>query len=197
MRIIITEEQFNRFNKSTPALQNGIIKYLNLFIKDGKRKINIKSQSFGNLGEEWCINGKERISARYSFDKGRFSNGWLFVDKELVETIQSIFSVRKSFVLHVIEEWYDDVMVPKFKEIMGEPELSIDKIDVKSDTHECIPEPVKPEGITDEEMIDFIDKNTAYRRQEIIDKLESGERELEDFYLDIVNTVNRKRITGF
>jgi len=46
-------------------------------------------------------------------------------------------------------------------------------------------------------MIDFIDKNTGYRRQEIIDKIESGERDLEDFYLDIVDTVKRKEILGF
>ncbi len=59
------------------------------------------------------------------------------------------------------------------------------------------PEPTKPEGITDEEMINFIDKNTAYRRQEIIDKIESGERDLEDFYLDIVDTVERKKRLGF
>ena len=62
---------------------------------------------------------------------------------------------------------------------------------------ECIPEPTKPEGITDEEMINFIDKNTAYRRQEIIKKIESGERDLEDFYLDIVDTVERKKRLGF
>jgi hypothetical protein len=46
-------------------------------------------------------------------------------------------------------------------------------------------------------MIDFIDKNTGYRRQEIIDKIKSGERDLEDFYLDIADMVKRKEITGF
>ena len=84
-----------------------------------------------------------------------------------------------------------------FEEIIGESGLSIDGVDVWDKEHDCIPEPVKPEGITDEEMIDFIDKNTAYRRQEIIDKIESGERDLEDFYLDIVDTIKRKKILGF
>jgi hypothetical protein len=42
-------------------------------------------------------------------------------------------------------------------------------------------------------MIDFIDKNTLYKRQQIIDKIESGERDLEDFYLDIVDTVERRK----
>jgi len=46
-------------------------------------------------------------------------------------------------------------------------------------------------------MIDFIYNNTAYRKEEVIDKIESGERDLEDFYLDIVDTVKRKKILGF
>ena len=46
-------------------------------------------------------------------------------------------------------------------------------------------------------MIDFIDKNTGYKRQEIIDQIKSGQRDLEDFYLDILGIVKQKEITGF
>jgi hypothetical protein len=197
MRIIVSEEQFNKLNRSSPALQNGIIRYMNNYIESGDRKIGTKTRNYGNLGEAWCVDGIETMSARYHFDKGRFTDGWLFVSKKVVETIQNIFGVKKSFALYVIEEWYEDVMVPKFEKIVGETGLSVDKIDLKDRDYECIPEPVKPEGITDEEMIDFIDKNTGYKRQEIIDKIESGERDLEDFYLDIVDTVKRKEMRGF
>ena len=117
--------------------------------------------------------------------------------KKIIESLSNLLSIRRSYLTHVIEEWYDNTMVPKFEEITGESGLSIDGVDVWDKEHDCMPESVKPEGITDEEMIDFIDKNTAYRRQEIIDKIESGERDLEDFYLDIVDTVKRKEILGF
>jgi hypothetical protein len=197
MRIIITEEQFNRFNKSSPALQNGIIKYLNHYIEGGNRKIGQKSRSYGNLGEDWCVDGKETISAYYYFDEGRFDKGQLIVAKEIVETISKLFSVKQSYVLHVIEEWYEDTMIPKFEQIVGESGLYINLIDTVERTHDCIPEPTKPEGITDDEMVDFIVNNTLYRRPEVIEKIESGERDLEDFYLDIVDTVNRKKIYGF
>lgn len=196
MKIIITEEQFSRFSRSSPALQNGINKYLNQYIERGKRKIGKKSRLYGNLREDWCISGQETITAIYHFDEDKFTSGTLLISEEIVETISNLYGVRPSYVLHIIEEWYDDTMVPKFEQICGETGLYIDNITFTA-THECIPEPVKPEGITDEEMIDFIDKNTAYRRQEIIDKIESGERDLEDFYLDIVDTVNTKKITGF
>lgn len=196
MKIIITEEQFNRFNRSSPALQNGINKYLNQYIEDGKRKIGQKSRNYGNLVEDWCIDGKGTISAYYYFEDGRFHKGHLLVAKEIVETISNLFSVKPSYVLHVIEEWYEDVMIPKFEKIVGESGLYINVIDTIERTHDCIPESVKPEGITDEEMIDFIVKNTLYTKPEVIKKIESGQRNLEDFYLDIVDIVNTKKITG-
>jgi hypothetical protein len=196
MKIIITEEQFDRFNRSSPALQNGINKYLNQYIENGNRKIRQKSRNYGNLGEDWCIDGKETISADYYFDEGRFDKGYLIVTKEMVETISNLFSVKPSYVLHVIEEWYEDVMIPKFEKIVGESGLYINVIDTTERTHDCVPESVKPEGITDEEMIDFIVKNTLYRKPEVLQKIESGERNLEDFYLDIVDVVNRKKIVG-
>jgi hypothetical protein len=197
MKIIITEEQYKRFMKSSPALQNAITKYLNQYIEGGQRKVAKKSRNYGNLREDWCIDGLETITAIYYFDNGNFNEGTLIVSKNLVKTIQSLFTVKESFVLHVIEEWYEDIMIPKFEEIVGETGFYINNIDSSDKDYECIPEPVKPEGITDEEMIDFIANNTAYRREEVVEKIESGERDLEDFYLDIVDTVKRKKILGF
>jgi hypothetical protein len=197
MKYIITEEQYKRFMKSSPALQNAITKYLNQYIEGGQRKITNKSRNYGNLREDWCVDGLETITSIYFFENGNFSGGHLIVSENLIKTIQSLFTVKESFVLHVIEEWYEDIMIPKFEQITDETGLYLDEISSSDRDHECIPESVKPEGITDEEMIDFIDKNTAYRRQEIIDKIESGERDLEDFYLDIIDTVKRKKILGF
>jgi hypothetical protein len=197
MKYIITEEQYRRFMKSSPALQNAISKYLNQYIEGGQRKIGKKSRNYGNLREDWCINGAETITAIYYFDNGKFNEGTLIVSENLIKTIQSLFTVKKSFVLHVIVEWYEDTMVPKFEEVVGETGFYINNIDSSDKDHECIPEPVKPEGITDEEMIDFIANNTAYRREEVVKKLESGERDIEDFYLDIVDIVKRKEQLGF
>jgi hypothetical protein len=197
MKYIITEEQYKRFMKSSPALQNAITKYLNQYIEGGQRKVAKKSRNYGNLREDWCVDGLETITSIYFFENGNFSGGNLIVSENLIKTIQSLFTVKESFVLHVIEEWYEDIMIPKFEQITGESGLYLNEIGSSDRDHECIPESVKPEGITDEEMIDFIDKNTAYRRQEIIDKIESGERDLEDFYLDIVDTVKRKKQLGF
>jgi hypothetical protein len=197
MKYIITEQQYKRLNKSSETLSKAIVKHMNQYISYGERKVTNKSRNYGNLREDWCVDGKEVVTAIYFFEDGKFNTGSMYVSKELVESLSNLLSIRKLYVLHIILEWYDEVMVPKFEQIVGESGLSIDDIDTSDKDHECIPEPVKPEGITDEEMIDFIDKNTGYRRQEIIDKIESGERDLEDFYLDIVDTAKRKEILGF
>lgn len=197
MKIIITEGQYNRLNKSNQGITSAIIKYMNEYISNGERKIIKKSRNYGNLREDWCINGKETITSFYYFEGDKFERGSLSISKKIVESLSNLLSIRRSYVIHVIEEWYDDTMVPKFEEITGVSGLSIDGVDVWDKEHDCMPEPVKPEGITDEEMIDFIYNNTAYRKEEIIDKLESGERDLEDFYLDIVDTVERKKRLGF
>ena len=197
MKIIITEGQFNRLNKSSQGITNAIIKYMNEYIDKGERKITKKSRNYGNLREDWCINGKETISAFYYFEKGKFEKGSLSISKKIIESLSNLLSIRRSYLIHVIEEWYDDVMVPKFEEITGESGLSIDEVDVWDKEHDCLPEPVKPEGITNEEMIDYIVNNTLYSKDDVIEKIESGTRDLEDFYLDILDGQNRKKSRGF
>ena len=197
MKIIITEGQYNRLNKSSQSITNAIIKYMNEYIGKGERKITKQSRNYGNFREDWCINGKETISAFYYFEKGEFQKGSLSISKKIIESLSNLLSIRHSYLIHVIEEWYDDTMVPKFEEIVGETGLSINDVDLWDKEHPCRQEPVKPEGITDEEMIDYIVNNTLYYRDDVIGKIESGERDLDDFYLDIVDTVKRKEQLGF
>ena len=197
MKYIITEEQLSELNKSSQSITNAIIKYMNDYIGNGSRKITNKPQNYGNLREDWCVDGQETISAFYYFEDGRFDKGSLLVSKDIVESLSNLLSIRRSYIMHVIEEWYDDVMVPKFEKLVGEYGLSIDDIDTWDKTHECIPEPEKPEGITDEEMIDYIVKHTLYTKDDVMKKINSGEESLEDLFLHIVDIQNRKKITGF
>ncbi len=197
MKLIITEEQFKSLIKENLGRQKAIEQYMDRYISKGTRKIGKKSRNYGNLREDWCVDGLEQISAYYYFNDGTFKNGILLISKSLIKDIVSIFTIKKSFAIYVVEDWYEKTMIPKFESIVGESKLSINDVDIRDNDYECSPEPNKPEGITDEEMIDFIDKNTGYNRKEIINKIESGERDLEDFYLDIVDTVERKKRLGF
>jgi len=190
------QDRVRKFSKSSQPLQDVIYQYLTKLFSNGKRTIGVKSRNYGNLSERWCVKGYEILFAAYYFEDGEFNKGTLLVSKELVSDIQKFFSVRQAYAKYIIEEWYDDIMVPEFEKNVGENNLTIDTIDTMSRTEVCVPEPVKPEGITDEEMIDFITKNTLYKKNDVIAKIESGERNLDDFYLDIVDTVNRRNIHG-
>jgi len=192
-KVLKEEDKRRRYIKSTDSLRKVITLFLDDYIEGGNRTIGKKSRNYGNLREDWCVNGKEVITAIYYYEDGKFYSGSLMVSWTLVEKIKKIFNTKKHFVMNIIEEWYEDTMIPKFEQIVGETGFYFDDVDLYDGDHDCIPEPVKPENITDEEMLEFIVDNTAYRRDEVINKIESGERDLEDFYLDIVNTVENKK----
>lgn len=196
MKYIITEEQYRKLNRSSQSISNAIVKYINQYIDGGKRKVIPKSRNYGNLREDWCVDGKEVITAIYYFEDGRFDQGYLMISKSFVDVLTTALSLRKSYVLHVILEWYDETMVPKFEQIVGESGLSMEDIGTSDRDYECIPEPKKPEGITDEEMIDFIVRNTLYKKEDVIEKINSGE-DLEDIYLHIVDIQNKERVLRF
>ena len=192
-KILKEEDERRRYIKSTDSLRKVITLFLDDYIEGGNRTIGKKSRNYGNLREDWCVNGKEVITAIYYYEDGKFDNGTLLISWVLVKKIIKIFNTRKNFVMNIIEEWYEDTMIPKFEQIVGETGFYFDEVEIYDGDHDCIPEPVKPENITDEEMLEFIVDNTAYRRDEVINKIESGERDLEDFYLDIVHTVENKK----
>ena len=191
-KVLKEEDERRRYIKSTDSLRKVITLFLDDYIEDGDRKIGKKSRNYGNLREDWCVNGKEVIIAIYYYEDGKFYSGSLMISWTLVEKIMKIFNTRKNFVMNIIEEWYEDVMIPKFEQIVGETGFYFDDVDTFNNDHDCIPEPVKPENITDEEMIEFIVNNTLHRRDDVINQIETGERDLEDFYLNIVNIVKNK-----
>lgn len=195
MKYIITEQQFRKLNKSSKSISSAIVRFMNEYISDGRRKITPKSRNYGNHSEHWCINGKETIVAIYYFDNDKFDRGFLSVSKQIVDILTESLNIRKSYVLNTITEWYEDTMVPKFEQLVGESGLSIDDVAYSNYDTDCVPEPEMPEEISEQEMIDFIVKNTLYNKKDVIEKIKSGEN-LEDFYLHIVDIQNRKRITG-
>jgi hypothetical protein len=197
MKYLITEDQYQRVVKGNPNIESLIIKFLDNYMKGVTYVSTPKSRNYGNLRQDWCKNGIEVMVTIYYFDNYEFYNGYLSVDEELVKDIMTLFRVRKSYVLHVISDWFEEKYSTEFAKKMGEPELGIDDVSTDDEKVACSKESTLPEGITEDEMIDFIVKNTAYRRAEVVKKIESGDREIEDFYLDIVDTVDRNQRHGF
>jgi len=112
-KVLKEEDERRRYIKSTDSLRKVITLFLDDYIEDGNRTIGKKSRNYGNLAEDWCVNGKEVITAIYYYEDGKFVNGTLMISKTLVEKIMKIFNARKNFVMSIIEEWYEDEMIPK------------------------------------------------------------------------------------
>ena len=87
MKYIITEEQYRKLNRSSQSISNAIVKYINQYIDGGKRKVTPKSRNYGNLREDWCVDGKEVITAVYFFKDGSFDQGNLIVSKSIVNDL--------------------------------------------------------------------------------------------------------------
>ena len=92
-----------------------------------------------------------------------FNNGFDYNVKTIDFDIPSEFESWD-----VMVEWYKTKYMPNVYKIM------------KEQAKETIKQ------LKRTEMIDFIDINTTYKRQDIINMIESGERDLVDFYLEIV-----------
>lgn len=206
MKIIISESQYNKLFKSGPALESAIIEYLNKFFNTAKRKVTPKKRNYGNLREDWCKDGKEVMSVHYYFGESdeddntinkNFYNGQIYISENLVNTISKLFNVRVKFILNVIAEWYDETHVQKFAKEMNEPYLHIDDAETLDKEYICAEDVKLPENISDEEMINYIVDNTLYRKQEILDKINNGEVELKELYLEILEMNDRKKRYGF
>lgn len=206
MKIIISEAQYSKLFKGGPTLERAIVEYLTSMMKGTKRIVNPKSRNYGNLIEDWCKDGKEFMSAHYYFGEPDgddniknkdFYNGQIYISQNVVDTISKFFNVREKFILNVIAEWYDETLAQNFAKEINEPFLHIHDAETLDKEYDCASEISVPEDISDEEMIEFIYKNTAYTKDEVVSKINNGERDLKDFYLDILETKDRKKRYGY
>ena len=206
MKIVISESQYNKLFKSGPSLESAIVEYLNKTMNGAKRTTKPKSRNYGNLRETWCKDGKEIMSVHYYFGEPdeddniknqNFYDGQIFISENIIKTISKLFNVRQKFILNVIAEWYDETYAQNFAKEMNEPYLHINDAEALEKEYPCTPDITVPEDISEEDMIEYIVKNTLWRRDEVVNIINNGERDLKDFYLDILETVDNRERRGF
>jgi hypothetical protein len=192
IRRILREEVKKKFQRPEENSAQLIVKFLNAYFKKGIEQDKSKSRAYGGLVHTLCVTGKEEISAHFNFEDDEFLSGRLLVSKSLVKQLIKIFSLRESFIVSIIEDWYEDYKLQPFEDRMGEHNLHLtNPVGYYEGSNKCVPEPELPEGITDEEMIDYIVNHTLYTKENVLQSVESGEEDLKDFYLQIVDIQNR------
>jgi hypothetical protein len=188
---ILREEVQRKFKKSNPNLERVIIKHMESLISDSKRIIPPPEDNYGNYIEEWCKGNNIVMEAKYFFndedsDEEKFFAGDLYVNEKEVEFLAKILQVRKAFILNIITEWYDEKYATKFGQETGHPELEIDETLTFDNWRKCY-QMIDVDNISREEMINYLDKETAYRRNEI-EKL--SDNELKSKYRSVYNSRN-------
>ena len=183
---ILREEVQKRFTKSNPNFERIIIKHMESIISDSKRIIPPLEENYGIFNEEWCKNGKVVIEARYHIDDetDEFFSGDLYIDETEIEFLSKMLQVRKTFIFNVITEWYDDKYVPKFGQETGHPEFEIFETFETDSNRKCY-QMIDVDNIRREEMIDYLDKETGYKRNELE---ELPEDELKSRYRSVYNS---------
>ena len=175
---ILREEVQKRFTKSNQSFERLIIKQMESLISETNRVVVPPDDNYGNYSEEWCKGGKIIMVARYFFssedsDEEKFFGGDLYIDKEEIDFLSQMLKVRKSYILNVVTEWYDDKYATKFGQETGHPELEIDETHETDNDRKCY-QMINTSKLSREYMIDYIDTQTLYRASEL-EKLSDDE----------------------
>ena len=188
IRKILREEVQKRFTKSNQSFERLIIKQMESLISETNRVVVPPDDNYGNYSEEWCKGDKIIMEAKYFFssedsDEEKFFGGDLFIDKEEIDFLSQMLKVRKSYILNVVTEWYDDKYATKFGQETGHPELEIDETHETDNYRKCY-KMIDTSNLSREYMIDYIDTNTLYKLSEL-EKLPDDE--LERKYRSVYN----------
>ena len=178
IRKILREEVQKRFTKSNQSFERLIIKQMESLISETTSVTPPPEENYGNYSQEWCKGDKIIMEARYFFssedsDEEKFFGGDLYIDKEEIDFLSQMLKVRKSYILNVVTEWYDDKYATKFGQETGHPELEIDETHETDNDRKCY-KIVDTSNLSREYMIDYIDTNTLYKLSEL-EKLSDDE----------------------
>jgi hypothetical protein len=168
IRKILREEVSRRYTKSNPNIEKTIIRHMDKLMSQTTQIIPPIEENYGMFIEEWCKGGNAVIEARYHMDDetDEFFSGDLFVDNKEIDFLSNVLQVRKAYILNVITEWYDDNYASKFGTEVNHPEFEIFETFETDANRKCY-QMIDVDNISREEMVNYLDKETAYRRDEI------------------------------
>jgi hypothetical protein len=187
IRKVLREEINRRFIAGTPEIRNFIIKRMENLLSETTRVLPPPEENYGMFNEEWCKNGKVVIEARYHLDDDtdEFFAGDLYVNNDVIEGLFKLLQVRKSFILNVITEWYDEKYATKFGIEVNHPEFEIDESHETDSPRKCY-QMIDTSNLSKDEMIDYIDTNTLKRRSDLE---QLSDDELSKTYSSVYNVV--------
>lgn len=168
---ILREESQKKFSKAGPNKERFIIQHMEKLLSKTNRVVVPPDENYGNYNEEWCRGGKVIIEAKYFFnsednDDNIFFAGDLYVNNEEIDLLSRLLQLRKSYILNVITEWYDDKYATKFGQETGHPEFEIDETHESDVERKCY-QIIDTSNLSREYMIDYIDTQSLHKVSEL------------------------------
>jgi hypothetical protein len=205
---ILLQEVEKKYPKPTPNVEKLIYNWLDNYF-DGAKMYQMKEYEF-SYTFEWCNNGMEiaRFSVDFNHDhdvwddarktsEREFDTSELWIPKDIVNDLQTDIPVRRNYLRYVIEEWFEDTMIEKIQSELGRNDISMNSFSEHPEKSQvCVPPVSKPEGVTDDEMIDFIVKNTLWKANDLIKKEKETPGYIDKLYVDKLRDLEMGRVRG-
>ena len=211
IRRILKEEINKKFTKPNEKLDSLVYNWLDNYFEGSQINKN-ESWKYYSFSFEFCKNGREIADLRIEFDDK--SPDWgpsdkrptsersvkevmLYIYPIMVNELVTDIPIRKNYLLYLIEEWFEDTKLDEIQQGFNRNDLSLDYVTVFESRNKgeiCVPPIQKPEGITMQEMMDHIKKNTLYSYKQMEKKEEEEPGWVEKTYLGILHGTEKRRV---
>jgi hypothetical protein len=209
IKLILEDEVNRKYAKPSPKVEQLVYRWLDNYFDGSQMYYNKSWETRHDF--EWCNNGKEIMDVVLFFkddesvfdDKRKteerdFDSGELSIPKNILNDLASDIPVKVSYLKYVIEEWFDDTYLGEIQKKMGRNDIYISEFNIDNrDAQTCVPPVTKPEGVTEEEMIEHILKTTLFKMNDILKNEEETPGWIEKTYLEKLRGADRERLRGY
>ena len=213
IRKILKEEINKKFSKPNEKLDSLVYNWLDNYF-EGSQIYKNESWKYYSFQFEFCKDGREIADLRVVFDDK--SPDWgprdkrptsersveevmLYIYPIMVNELVTDIPIRKNYLLYLIEEWFEDTKLDEIQQGFNRNDLSLDYVTVFQSNNKgdiCVPPPTKPEGVTMQDMIDYIKKTTLYSYKDMEEHEEDEPGWIENLYLAKLHGKEKERLNG-
>jgi len=208
IKAILIEEVNEAYSRPSEQMDNLIIRWLEKLFSGSKMYHKESWKSRHDF--EWCNNGLEIGNLILFFhddedvyDDKRptserdFLSGTLHIPESIVNDLIMYVPIRRNYLRYKIEEWFDDNIFPEVIKKMGRDDVKVTEFSEYPKTAEvCIPPVEKPEGVTEEDMIELILKTTLFKRDYLLKQEKEEPGFIEKIYLGKLYNAEIDRLRG-
>jgi hypothetical protein len=208
IKTILREEVNEMYSKPSEKMDLIITRWLDNLFSGAKMYYNKSYESTHSF--DWCNKGMEIASVILYFhndesvyddkrpmSERNFEEGTLMIPESIVNELRDYVPIRRNYLRYKIEEWFDDNIMTEVTKTMERDDINIVKFSEYPKTAQvCVPPVEKPEGVTEEEMIELILKTTLHKRDALLKYEKENPGYIEKLYLNKLHSAEIDRLRG-